>query len=127
MSYGCFINRNDVPTDNAVQKAIGTKKEAWQEIVDYLTIEKKARAKYKFYGKNYGWALGFSKNGKTILALYPDVNDFCVQFIVNAKQEAAVLKEIANSELRDMIKKKRQFMKENGSLRKSGCLRVWRK
>jgi hypothetical protein len=109
MSYGCFINKNDAPTEQGVQKALGTKMKTWREIVDYLAIGKKTTAKFKFYGVNYGWALGFTKNGRSILALYPDKNDFCVQFILNEKQEAALLREIENTELRDMIEKKKSI------------------
>jgi hypothetical protein len=109
MSYSCFIDKHDAPTEQAVQKALGEKKAAWRNISDYLTIDIKAKAKYKYYGKNYGWALGFSKNGKSILSLYPDTNNFCIQFIVNEKQEAKLLKELSNAELRDMIAKKKSI------------------
>jgi hypothetical protein len=106
MSHGCFTDRNDPPTDHAVQKALGGRRDAWRNICEYLTTDKKAKAKYKYYGKNYGWALGFSKSGKSILALYPATNDFCVQFILNEKQEAAVLSELSNGTLHDMIAEK---------------------
>jgi hypothetical protein len=106
MAYGCFTDRNEPPTDHAVEKALGVRRDAWRDISDYLTVNKKAKAKYKYYGKNYGWAQGFSKSGKSILALYPDTNDFCVQFILSVKQEAAVLSELSNAALRDIIAEK---------------------
>ncbi len=109
MSYSCFTNKHDASTERAFQEVLGVKKDAWRDIADYLTIKKKAKAAYKYYGVNYGWALGFSKSGRSILALYPDKNDFCVQFILNEKQAAAVLSEISNAALRDMIAEKKSI------------------
>jgi hypothetical protein len=106
MSYSCFTDKLDAPTEKDIYKILGSHKSAWQEISEYLTADKKATAKYKYYGINYGWALGFSKSCKSIISLYPTVNDFCIQVILNKKQEVAVLHELPNATLHDIIEKK---------------------
>ncbi len=47
----------------------------------------KARSKYKFYGKNCGWALGYSKSGKSVISLYPLLGDFAIQMIFKKQHE----------------------------------------
>jgi hypothetical protein len=106
MSYGCFIDKHIVPTDALIYKTLGDRRKDWQAVSNYLIVDKKATARYKYYGINYGWALGFSKSGKSIISLYPNVDDFYIQVILNKKQEEAVFHELSNATLHDIIGKK---------------------
>ena len=76
----------------------------WNEINSYLINIIKTKSKYKFYGKNYGWALGYSKNNKSIISLYPLLNDFTIQIILKKKHEIEIKNTIDNKELQDFNK-----------------------
>jgi hypothetical protein len=88
---------------------LGKKFKQWDEINSYLVNIIKAKSAYKFYGKNYGWALGFSKSNKSIISLYPLLNDFTIQIILKKKHEVEIKKIIDNQELQDLINKKSEI------------------
>ena len=103
MSYSIFYERNNKPSEEEVTKALGNKLNQWFEISSYLVNVLKARSSYKFYGKNYGWAKGYSKKGKSIVSLYPLLNDFTIQIILKKSHEVEIVKTIDNKDLIDII------------------------
>ena len=105
MSYGYFSRKEEPPTEHAIEKLIAGSLIAWNSICNYLEVEKKATRKLKFYGKNYGWAVGFSKNGKSIISLYPAENDFWLLVILSRRQEETLLKRIETKIICDVIRR----------------------
>ncbi|MFA6845593.1 MAG: DUF3788 family protein [Sphaerochaetaceae bacterium] len=103
MSYGSLTERGELPSEEKVRSLLGDKRTAWDDICSYMVTEKKTKGTYAFYGKNYGWALRFSKGGKSILALYPSKGDFFVQTILNPKQEEVALSAIADEAVRTVV------------------------
>jgi hypothetical protein len=67
--------------------ALGDKWSAWEEFVAFVRAKCPSQEEFKFYGKNYGWALRFRKGGKALLSLYPTQSCFTVQVILS--EEAA--------------------------------------
>jgi len=104
MSYSAFTDKVNKPSEEEVIQLIGSKFKQWTEIDSYMVNMIKAKSAYKFYGKNYGWALGYSKNNKSIISLYPLPNDFTIQMIFKKKHEDEIMKVIDNNELLDLIK-----------------------
>jgi hypothetical protein len=104
MSYSTFTDRVNKPSEEDVVQLIGNKFKQWTEIDSYMVNMIKAKSSYKFYGKNYGWALGYSKNNKSIISLYPLSNDFTIQMIFKKEHEVEIIKNIDNNELLDLIK-----------------------
>ena len=104
MSYSLFTDRLNKPSEEQILKTINNRFKQWDEINSYMIDIIKAKSVYKFYGKNYGWALGYSKKGKSIIALYPLLNDFTIQIILKKKHEIEIIKIIKNKELLDLIK-----------------------
>lgn len=107
MSYSVFIDRNDIPDETMIYRILGKRQIDWQSITQYMTDIGNVKAKYKYYGKNYGWALGFSKSNRSIISLYPNSNEFYVQVILNKMQENAVLDQVPNVALRKIISEKK--------------------
>jgi len=103
MSHGFFREKDRVPTEMDVGAVLGKGKECWDGLVMYLLDERKLKAGYKFYGKNYGWALGFTRRGRSVVSLYPDEDDFCMQIILNEEQEERALRSIDDGGLRKVI------------------------
>lgn len=102
MSFSCLVDKTALPDDQVVFDLLGEASNAWREIESYL-VERKAKPAFKFYGKNYGWALRFVKSGKSIIALYPTTRDFYLQIILNAEQEQTILEKIQNDEVKRVI------------------------
>jgi hypothetical protein len=102
MSKGCFTDKNTKPDDVAVENALGTTYSQWNFLVNYLH-DRKVKGEYKFYGINYGWALRFTKSGRSIVAFYPGNNTFMMQVILNTKQVEAALVQLTNLSLLHVI------------------------
>lgn len=103
MSHSFFCERNQKPSEEQIFKILGDKFKQWEEINSYLVNTIRAKSSYKFYGKNYGWAVGYSKSGKSIISLYPLLNDFTIQIILKREHENEIIKIIDNKELQDLI------------------------
>lgn len=103
MSYGHFVDKTITPDEESIEATVGVKYSEWKEICSYLVLETNAKAEWKFYGKNYGWALRFTRKGRSIVALYPRVGDFYIQVILNAEQEKRVYSEISDRVLHEKL------------------------
>ena len=62
---------------------LGDQRSAWEEFLTFVRAKYPSQEEWKFYGKNYGWALRFRKSGKALLSLYPAQNGFTVQVILS--------------------------------------------
>ncbi len=71
MAYGAFVERTRRPTAPGVQEVLGRGRPHWDALADFMTKTYKARSDFKFYGRNFGWAVTYSKGGRSLLALFP--------------------------------------------------------
>jgi hypothetical protein len=95
MSYGCFTDRNNMPSEDEVSGALSSSRATWDRMVIFLENNFKTKKGYKFYGKNYGWALQFSLSGKALISLYPGKGGFVAQVILKKDQyERAIQSDI---------------------------------
>lgn len=53
---------------------------------------------------NYGWAVRYSKSGKSVIALYPNQDSFTVQIILNASQVRAALQQNLASRTEEIVR-----------------------
>jgi hypothetical protein len=86
MSIGLFVDKADPPKMERVLEVVGARRPAWQDLTRWLGEQFNPPAEFKFYGKNYGWALRFRKSGKSLVSLYPADNSFTVQVILGAAE-----------------------------------------
>ncbi len=84
MSIGAFTDKAHQPTPEEIFAAIGSGQTAWQQLVEFIRASYSAQEEFRFYGKNYGWALRFRKSGKALVSLYPTAGGFTVQVILSA-------------------------------------------
>jgi hypothetical protein len=96
MSKGYFTDKHISPTENEIHQVIGFSKNNWDLLNHYHANELKLKGEFKFYGVNYGWALGYNKSGNSLIALYPDMDSFMVQIILNKNQVEAALTQVTN-------------------------------
>ncbi len=75
----------------------------WTELIAFVESSFRVRSDWKFYGKNYGWALAFKKSGKALVSLYPGAGSFTAQLILKDDQLSSVPGELMIPELRAAI------------------------
>lgn len=83
MSVGIFTDKAHAPTAEQIFEAIGSRRAAWEEMLQVIRECYARQEDWRFYGKNYGWALRFRKSGKALLSLYPAEGSFTVQLILS--------------------------------------------
>jgi hypothetical protein len=83
MSVGVFTDKAQAPTLEQVTEAIGSRRAAWEEILQIIRDRYSHQEDWRFYGKNNGWALRFRKSGKALASLYPAEGSFTVQLILS--------------------------------------------
>jgi hypothetical protein len=105
MSKSAFVNKLELPDELSVKNIIGKAYSGWKILTDYLSGDLSLKNEWKFYGINYGWALRYTKSGRSVVALYPDIEMFTIQIILNQAQEANVISEITNVDLLNTIAK----------------------
>lgn len=103
MSKGFFTDRIHKPAEDEIIQALKKAEPVWEEIINFIKNQYKVKAEYKFYGKNYGWALRFTRSGKSFISLYPSENEFTVQIILNNLQSAKALEETIKPEIKNII------------------------
>src|SRR5512136_1601373 len=86
MAQGAFTDNEHEPTMEETLATVGSKRALWEDLIRFVAANYRARGDFRFYGKNYGWALRFRKGGKALLSLYPGQDSFTVQLIIGPTQ-----------------------------------------
>ncbi len=103
MTIGAFTEKENIPDISQVLDTLASKKPFWNTLTDYMINSIKAKPEWKFYGRNYGWALRFKKQGKSLAALYPSEDKLIIQIILDADQVKQALEAIESHVLKDII------------------------
>jgi hypothetical protein len=86
MAKGAFTDKEHEPTMEETLATVGSKRGLWEDLIQFIADKYRARGDFKFYGKNYGWALRFRKGGKALVSLYPGQDSLVVQLIIGPTQ-----------------------------------------
>jgi len=103
MSKGAFTDKNHKPSENEVYDVITLSRHLWNNLIDFIGDNYNIKGEFKFYGKNFGWALRYRKSGKVLTSLYPRKEGFMVQIILNGDEIKEALKLDMNLETRKII------------------------
>ncbi|MGB8232962.1 MAG: DUF3788 family protein [Methanobacterium sp.] len=103
MSKGTFTNKNHKPTENEIFDVIALYRPLWDNLIDFIGHNYNIKGEFKFYGKNFGWALRYRKSGRVLISLYPGKKGFMIQIILNGDEIKKALKLDLDSETRKVI------------------------
>jgi len=103
VSHGAFTERASRPDEAEVEAVLGEAALLWTQLSAFVESSLRVRSEWKFYGKNYGWALAFKKSGRAVVSLYPDVGSFTAQVILKDDRIALVPEGLMIPELRAAI------------------------
>jgi hypothetical protein len=82
MGKGAFTDKQHLPTGQEIRAVLGKAGPDWKEFVQFVEKSFGVNGEWKYYGKNYGWALRFRKGGKALVSLYPGERSYTVQMIL---------------------------------------------
>ena len=88
MPIGAFLDKTHLPSPEEIQASLGSLWQTWLKFNQFITDSYKTAGEFKFYGKNYGWAVRFRKGGKALLSIYPGQEGFTVQIILSEQEIA---------------------------------------
>ncbi len=100
---GIFTDKNCKPTEKEVFEAVSSARALWDNLIEFIETNYKIKGEFKFYGKNFGWALRYRKYGKVIISIYPGRDEFTVQIILNGKEVEKALQMDITSETKKII------------------------
>jgi hypothetical protein len=103
MSIGIFTDKSSKPSVDEMSEAVSASKANLKALLDVIEEKFKAKSEFKFYGKNYGWALNFRKSGKSLISIYPGDNMFTVQIILDKIQAVNAVNSDISEAIRDII------------------------
>ena len=105
MSIGAFTDKSSPPTREQVLQTLGPARDTWEALEQFIQEHYPGQAGFRFYGKNYGWALRFRKGGKALLSLYPAQDGFTVQIVVGEAEIQQALERGLGRQARQAIEK----------------------
>lgn len=98
MSIGIFTDKSCKPSIDDMLEAVSASEVNLKALLGIIEANFKAKSEFKFYGRNYGWALNFRKSGKSLISIYPGNNMFTVQIILDRLQaENAISSDMSES------------------------------
>ncbi len=83
MSAGAFVNKEHPPRKQEMIDLLGKAHLQWSGLVTLVKEHYSIEGEWKFYGKNYGWALRFRKGGKALVSFYPNEGFLTAQVVVS--------------------------------------------
>ncbi len=106
MSKGAFTDKNHKPNEKEVFEAISSANLQWNSLINFIEDNYKIKGEFKFYGKNFGWAVRYRKSGKVLLSVYPGRDEFMVQIILNGEEVKKALELDLHPDTREIIENK---------------------
>jgi hypothetical protein len=91
IAYGCFTGKDDCPDLRRAEAAVAAARSSWDALLLEIGRHTKARPAWRFYGRNYGWALAFKKAGRSLAALFPDEGRLTALTVLTGEQADAAL------------------------------------
>jgi hypothetical protein len=72
--YGVFTEKEAPPTPEQARDSVGSVRDHWDALADFVTGAYRARGGLRFYGRNYGWAVTYRAGAVALLALFPGLD-----------------------------------------------------
>lgn len=88
MSIGAFTDKSRMPSAADLKASVRSKLLIWEDLARFGEETCRRDGEWKFYGKNYGWALRYRKAGKAFMSLYPCEDGLTVQVVLTDQQVA---------------------------------------
>jgi hypothetical protein len=81
-----MLNKEHKPTKVEMLRWIGKRGVYWSSLIEYLDSHYDHVQELRFWGKKYGWAIGYRRSNKTLIALIPEFGGFTALVILGKKE-----------------------------------------
>jgi len=99
-----FMDKNQMPNDAELQKALGKSYDLWKTIRDYtLNAYPKALEEWNFPGIKYGWSFRIKDKKRAIIYLLPDDKHFRIALVYGEKATNQALNSSISKEIKGII------------------------
>lgn len=111
MAYERFLDKSKTPSENEIITALGTAKNLWLDIYEYIHMKYNDVPELIFFTKNYGWAIRYRKGKKTLCYLFPERDAFSILIVLGSKEAEQVhaVKDQLNDAVRKVFESTEQF------------------
>nr|WP_294776246.1 DUF3788 family protein [uncultured Flavobacterium sp.] len=87
-----FTNKNEIPTEAQLQKALGNTYDYWQLFAEHtLKLYPKAVSEWHFSGDKFGWSFRIKDEKRIIIYLLPRDQFFKVAFVFGQKATNTIM------------------------------------
>ena len=115
MSASVFEDKDTMPDDKMLAKALGKSNQLWQEIKKNLKVEYGGLIEdWKFYNSKSGWILKTLRKKRNLFFFVPLKDTFQVSFVFGDKAVAAVEESSLPKELITELKNARKYAEGRG-------------
>ena len=109
MSIGAFVDKQYQPPIGEMVASVRSKRQLWEELIQFIEENYRVKRDFAFYGKNYGWALRFRSGGRALAAFYPGAGSFTVQVIIAPAQLEEALRLHLGTKVQELLINARAF------------------
>lgn len=115
MDISIFTDRQLVPTDEALQTALGETEALWQQIRNCaLTKYPAAIEDWNYPGQKYGWSFRIKDKKRAILYLLPRQGWFYAAFVFGQKACEKIWASTLTDTVKDELRNARQYAEGRG-------------
>jgi hypothetical protein len=86
MSGERLLDGQRMPTDRSIAAILGKRRVLWADLRKYLADSYDHSPEMSFDGPKYGWAIRYSRSGKTLVTLYPERESFTVLVVLGRNE-----------------------------------------
>lgn len=106
-----FVNKENVPSEQALKTTLGKSFDFYFEILINLhAIKPEFKTEWKYYGKKNGWLLKHIEKKKNMFFLVPYQDSFKLSFTFGDKALSNILaSKIIKDDLKDQIRKSKKY------------------
>jgi hypothetical protein len=109
VSVGVFVDKAHQPLLEEVKKTLGGGASLWDDLIRFLREGCGCDGEFRFYGKNYGWALRFRRWGWALCSMYPCNGFFTAQVVLSPRLVAQATELPLSAKVRGVLESTREY------------------
>ncbi len=111
MIYERFLDKSKKPSEDIILTTLGSKKELWLEIHEYIQQNYDFVPESIYFTKNYGWSVRYRKGKKTLCYFFPESGAFSILIVLGKKEAEQVdsAKDYLNNAVKKVFENTAQF------------------
>ena len=115
MSLSAFDDKSHPPTDAELTSTLGASHSVWAELLAAIDARVGGiEPTWKFSGKTTGWGLRLMRNGRVLVYMTPQSDQFLVSFVLGERAATAASTTTLPSALREAIDRAPRYAEGRG-------------